>query len=186
MRKDGGKMILLRKYFVPLFGTILSYTLIFLMAAFFNKSIWIDYFSYLPFTIGSVILIRLTDDYTDYKKDYALGKVVFSRMMLMVLIWYVFLLLTIGLFKEAFPLTIIIMQIISNLFIIFSQFNFFLSKVSLAFLKTLFIPLVITNLYICLNFNTIVLIMVIVSFILSIIFYIIKIKKGEKNAHILS
>ena len=107
-------------------------------------------------------------------------------MMLMVLIWYVFLLLTIGLFKEAFPLTIIIMQIISNLFIIFSQFNFFLSKVSLAFLKTLFIPLVITNLYICLNFNTIVLIMVIVSFILSIIFYIIKIKKGEKNAHILS
>ena len=68
------------------------------MAAFFNKSIWIDYFSYLPFTIGSVILIRLTDDYTDYKKDYALGKVVFSRMMLMVLIWYVFLLLTIGLF----------------------------------------------------------------------------------------
>ena len=81
MRKDGGKMILLRKYFVPLFGTILSYTLIFLMAAFFNKSIWIDYFSYLPFTIGSVILIRFTDDYPDSQQDYDLALAVFSGLV---------------------------------------------------------------------------------------------------------
>ena len=159
---------------MPLIYSILIYTLLHLACFILEQINWMSYEEYLPFVISAVILIRLTDDIKDYNKDETNGRVVFPRIILTILTLYLLIFMSVWTIKSRHFLGIII-----EFYILLVSLNFFQRKVSFRILKTTFIPVIIFYLYGSLKLNILVLIILILSFVVSIIFYIMK-KGGKK------
>ena len=167
-------MLFIKKYGMPLIYSILIYTLLHLACFILEQINWMSYEEYLPFVISAVILIRLTDDIKDYNKDETNGRVVFPRIILTILTLYLLIFMSVWTIKSRHFLGIII-----EFYILLVSLNFFQRKVSFRILKTTFIPVIIFYLYGSLKLNILVLIILILSFVVSIIFYIMK-KGGKK------